>query len=121
MNLFDASALLVLLHGEAGAETVERELGAGGAVGAANWSEAAQKVRAAGASWELGRALLLSYDVVVLPVEEQDAEEAARLWRRGSGLSLADRLCLAMGARRDATIWTADRAWGTFPRVRQVR
>ena len=50
-----------------------------------------------------------------------DAEAAARLWQRGSGLSLGDRLCLATAQRLSAVVWTADTAWGTADPVRQVR
>jgi len=121
VNLFDASALLVLLQSEPGADVVERELAAGGAVSAVNWSEAAQKVRGAGGAWDLGRALLLSYGLTVEPVLVADAERAARLWQRGTGLSLADRLCLATAERLSATVWTADRAWGESAGIRQVR
>lgn len=120
MNLFDASALLVLIQGERGYDVVEREL-PGGRVSAVNWSEAAQKVRAAGASWPLAGALLLSYDVDVEPVLLADAERAAETWRRGSGLSLADRLCLATAERLHAVVWTADTTWGSSEFVRQVR
>lgn len=121
MSCFDASALLVLLQSEPGADVVERELAAGGTVSAVNWSETAQKVRAAGGSWPLARALLSSYDVRVEPVLTSDAERAAELWRRGSGLSLADRICLATADRLDTAVWTADTDWGTSGRVRQVR
>lgn len=121
MNLFDASALLCFLKGEKGADVVERELIAGGACSAANWSETAQKLIAHHQDWDLARSLLLSYDLVVEPVQAADAECAARLWRAGSGLSLGDRLCLATGRRLEATIWTADTAWGTSEKVRQVR
>lgn len=121
MNLYDASALLVLLQGEAGAEVVERELASGGLVASVNWSEVAQKVHAAGGSWDLARSLLLSYDLVVAPVLQEDAEAAAGLWRRGSGLSLAVRLCLAVRDRLFATVWTADRAWPTSAVTRQIR
>ena len=120
MNLFDSSALLVLLQGEPGADVVEEALTAG-AVSAANWSETAQKVRQSGARWSLARALVLSYEVTVEPVLLEDAERAAALWRRGSGLSLADRLCLATRERLGAVAWTADRAWGASAVVRQVR
>ena len=54
-------------------------------------------------------------------VTQADAERAAALWQRGSGLSLEDRLCLALADRLDAEAWTADRAWGGRPRVVQVR
>ena len=50
-----------------------------------------------------------------------DAEWAARRWVRGEGLSLADRLCMALGDRLDAEVWTADQAWGTGERIRQIR
>lgn len=121
MNLYDASALLVLLQGETGAPVVEQALQAGGTVAAVNWSEVAQEVRAAGGSWQLARALLLSYGLDVAPVLAADAERAAELWRRGGGLSLADRLCLAVGERLSAVVWTADRAWPPSPSVRQIR
>ncbi|MBW0089358.1 type II toxin-antitoxin system VapC family toxin [Pseudonocardia sp. KRD-184] len=121
MNLFDASALLCFLQGEAGADVVERELLVGGTCSAANWSETAQKVLSRGADWDLARALLEGYGLVVEPVLADDAERAARMWRAGSGLSLGDRLCLATAHRLDAVVWTADAAWGNAEPVRQVR
>jgi ribonuclease VapC len=121
MNVFDASALLAYLRSEAGSDMVRAQLERGGVCGAANWAEVAQKVRAAGADWALARSLLLSFDLVVEPVRVEDAEAAAALWRRGSGLSLADRLCLALGARLDATTWTADATWGVRAGVSQIR
>lgn len=121
MNVFDSSALLAFLQGEPGADLVEANLDEASACGAANWSETAQKVRAHGRSWDLARALLLGYGLVVEPVTLEDAERAAHRWRRGAGLSLGDRLCLALGARLDATVWTADRQWGNDDRVRQIR
>jgi PIN domain nuclease of toxin-antitoxin system len=57
----------------------------------------------------------------VEPVTQVDAELAATLWRVGSGLSLADRVCLATGERLDAVVHTADSAWGVSGRIRQVR
>jgi len=121
MNVFDASALLCYLRGETGAEIVARELENGGRCSAANWSEIAQKVLSAGGEWELAAGLLLSYPLEVEPVLRSDAESAARRWDRGSGLSLADRLCLATAERLNATVWTADTVWGTAEPIRQVR
>jgi ribonuclease VapC len=80
------------LQGDRGATDVEAALIDGGVCGAANWSEVAQKIRAHG-----------------------------RSWAAGEGLSLADRLCMALGDRLDADILTADQAWGTGGRLRQVR
>jgi ribonuclease VapC len=121
VNVFDASALLAFLQGENGAKTVERELETGGACSAANWSETAQRVLAQNRDWSLARALLLSYELEIAPVTIEDAESAARAWRSGNGLSLGDRLCIALGDRLDATVWTADTAWGRTGRIRQIR
>ena len=121
MNVFDASALLAYLGGEAGADLVRERLAEGGVCGAANWSEVAQKIRAAGADWGLARGLLQSYDLVIEPVTQVDAESAARLWRSGEGLSLADRLCLALADRLGATAWTADVQWRGRPGVKLIR
>ncbi|HMD45814.1 MAG TPA: PIN domain-containing protein [Acidimicrobiales bacterium] len=121
MTVLDASALLTYLQGEHGHEVVEEVLEHGAACGAANWSEVAQKVRAHGRNWALARSLLQSDGVRVEAVTEADAEWAASRWLPGEGLSLADRLCLALGERLDAAVLTADTAWGEVGRIRQVR
>jgi PIN domain nuclease of toxin-antitoxin system len=121
VSVFDASALLAYLQGEDGSAIVETALEAGGACGAANWSEVAQKVCGHGRDWVLSRSLLLSYGLVIEPVTVDDAERAATSWRSGQGLSLADRLCLALGDRLDVPVLTADRAWGVAGRIRQIR
>ena len=120
-TVLDASALLAFVQDEEGAEAVESALADGSACAAANWSEVAQKVRAADRDWDLVRALLLSYDLQIEPVDLADAEWAARRWRKGESLSLADRLCLALGARLGADVLTADTSWGDEGRVRQLR
>lgn len=119
--VLDASALLAYVADEPGADLVETALLDGARCGAANWSEVAQKVIAADRDWELVRGLLSSYDLAVEAVSEEDAEWAARRWRRGEGLSLGDRLCLALAERVDESVLTADRTWGTSERVRQIR
>lgn len=112
MTVLDASALLAYLQGESGADLVEQSLAAGAACGAANWSEVAQKVHHAGRNWELSAALLASYDLAVEPVTLADAETAAMLWTPDAGLSLGDRLCLALGLRMETEVMTADQRWG---------
>lgn len=121
MNVFDASALLAFLQGEDGSAAVEGGLSDGGACGTANWSEIAQKIGAHGRDWGLARALLASYDLRLEPVSVGDAEQAAVTWAPGSGLSLADRLCLALGRRLEAIVWTADSSWGSSETIRQIR
>lgn len=117
----DASAVLAYLQGEDGSDVVEACLAEGAHCGAANWSEVAQKVLATGRDWDLVRALLTSYEVRVEPVLEEDAEWAARRWRRREGLALADRLCLALGDRLGVEVVTADSAWGSQAPIRQIR
>ncbi|MCW2546663.1 MAG: twitching motility protein PilT [Mycobacterium sp.] len=121
MSVLDASALLAFLQAEDGSETVEEALRTGGHCATVNWSEVAQKVRSHGRDWELARALLTSYDLTLEPVTVQDAEHAAASWKAGRGMSLADRLCLALGERVDAEVLTADRAWGSEGKIRQIR
>lgn len=121
MTVFDASALLAFLQGEHPAEAVAGRLAHGGRVGAANWSETAQKVLSAGGDWALARGILRSYDLTVEPVTAEDAERAAALWKRGEGLSLGDRLCLALGMRLGDEVVTADVAWQGRPGVVVIR
>ncbi|MCY4456226.1 MAG: PIN domain-containing protein [Chloroflexi bacterium] len=120
--VLDASAVLAFVQGEEGAGAVESELAGDARCSAANWSEVAQWVLAAGREWPMIRGVLLAgYGIRVEPVLEADAEWAARRWRRRENLSLADRLCMALGERLDADVLTADTAWGSAGRVRQIR
>ena len=121
MSVVDASALLAFLGGEPGADVVEEALEEGAHCSTASWSEAAQEVLAAGGDWDLAGALLAAYDLDVAPVVVADAEWAARRWRAGEGLSLGDRLCLALAARLGADAVTADRSWGDGDGIRQIR
>lgn len=119
--VLDASAILAYLGGEAGADVTEQALTDGAACSTVSWSEAAQKVRAAGGDWSVAAALLTSYGLTVYDATVTDAERAASRWVRGDGLSLGDRFCLALGDRLDTTVLTADTAWATEPRVRLIR
>lgn len=122
MTVLDASALLAYVQGEAGEAVVESALAAGDAVcGAANWSEVAQQLHARRGRWDLARALLLSFDLEIEPVTLDDAERAAELWEPRKGLSLGDRLCLALGERLKDRILTADQAWAGRPGVHLIR
>jgi len=108
--ILDASALLAFLQDEPGATVVAAEL-AGGAVSSLNWSEVLQKSLAHGVDVTGLRQDLQALGLVILPFDVDDAEQAARLWSPGSGLSLADRACLALGLRHGVPVWTADGAW----------
>ena len=113
-NVVDASVVLAWLQDEPGADEAERHL-VDGIIGAANWSEVLQKARQHGADAELVARLIASFGLEVADVTRQDAEQAAALWRRGGGLSLADRLCLALGLRLGVAVVTADARWADAP------
>lgn len=109
-TVVDASAVLAWLQDEPGSDRAEPLL-MEGVIGAANWSEVLQKSRQHGVDTELVARLLVSFGLGVADVTQPDAEQAALLWRKGSGLSLADRLCIALGLRLGLPVATNDRHW----------
>jgi PIN domain nuclease of toxin-antitoxin system len=115
----DASAVLAWLQDEPGSDAAERYL-MEGVIGAANWSEVLQKARRHGAPAGLVARLLTSFGLAVVEVTAADAEHAAELWHPGSVLSLADRLCLALGQRLQLRVVTTDGAWASVPGVTEV-
>jgi len=106
----DASVVLAWLQDEPGADEAEPLL-MEGVIGAANWSEVLQKVRQHGAPAGVVARLLASFGLTVVDITRADGEIAADLWDRGTPLSLADRLCLALGVRTGLPVATADAAW----------
>lgn len=119
----DASVVLAWLQDEPGSDEAEPML-MEGLIGAANWSEVLQKARQHGAPTGLVGRLLASFGLRVVDVTADDAERAATLWRRGSPLSLGDRLCLALALRTGSEVATADASWRDLaegPRVILIR
>jgi ribonuclease VapC len=108
--ILDASALLAWLQDEPGAEVVEEVL-SDAAIASLNWSEVYQKSFIHGVEVAGLRSDLEAVGLVILPFDAEDAERAAMLWKAGSGLSLADRACLALGIRHSVSVWTANWAW----------
>ena len=106
----DASVVLAWLQDESGSDEAEPHL-MDGIIGAANWSEVLQKARQHGAQPGVVGRLLSSFGLQVADVTAGDAERAADLWNPGSALSLADRLCLALGLRLGVAVATTDSAW----------
>jgi len=113
-SVVDASVVLAWLQDEPGADEAE-PLMMEGIIGAANWSEVLQKSRQHGVDAEPVARLLASFGLRVVEVMQEDGEAAAGLWRAGEGLSLADRLCLALGLRLGLRVATTDRRWASVP------
>ena len=109
-TVVDASVVLAWLQDEPGADEAEPML-MEGVIGAANWSEVLQKANQHGAPIGTVSRLLASFGLKVQAVVREDGERAAELWAAGRSLSLADRLCLALGLRLGVEVATADAAW----------
>ena len=110
--VLDASALLALLHGEQGAETVERYVDRA-AISTVNWSEVCQRSVAHGVDIVGLRGDAEGAGLRILAFAVEDAKRAAELWprTRSVGLSLGDRACLALAWRLALPAVTADRTW----------
>lgn len=110
--VLDASALLAWLNGEVGGEKVEPLLGVS-VISTVNLSETIQKSLVRGVDVEGLVEDLRALGLGVASFSAEEAEIAAWLWpkTRKSGLSLADRACLALARRLDVPAVTADRDW----------
>lgn len=110
--VFDASALLALLHRERGADLVERHL-PGAALSAVNYSETLKKAVEKGARLADAELAIRGLQLEIVPFDERLASAAAGLWEnsRKLGLSLADRSCLALACDLNRPAVTADKRW----------
>jgi ribonuclease VapC len=111
--VLDASALLALIQAEAGSDRVAEVLG-GAVISAVNLAEVVTRLADRGVPGQAIRRQLARLDLGVMPVDE-DLAYAAGLLRpatRVLGLSLGDRVCIALARRLGAVALTTDRVWG---------
>ncbi|KZE13592.1 PIN domain-containing protein [Sphingomonas sp. NPDC019816] len=120
--VLDASALLALLRGEAGAKKVEGAL-AGARMSVVNMAEVATHYHKLGMPDEEVDAMLRPLPVELVPADAALAREAARLRRHTveGGLSLGDRFCLALAKREGLPAWTSDRKWKEIAAAAEVK
>jgi PIN domain nuclease of toxin-antitoxin system len=113
--LLDASAILAYLHNEPGADIVAAALASNTECGmtAANHAEVISRCLDRGVAAEAVDLMLADLGYHVLSVEAEDGSRAGKLrpLSRQQGLSLGDRLCLAVAQRLGAPVLTADRLW----------
>jgi PIN domain nuclease of toxin-antitoxin system len=111
--VLDASAVLALLNGEPGAETVQAALDEGSVVGSVNLSEAVARLSDNGLSRAEIDLSLNSFQVEVRDFDREQAIEAGLMIAetKSAGLSLGDRACLALAKELGFAVLTGDRAW----------
>jgi PIN domain nuclease of toxin-antitoxin system len=110
--VLDASALLALLHREAGWEVVAQAVAADSAtISAVNYAEVVQKAAQHAIAPEDVDAAVEGLGLTVTPFGRLDARLAASFYRHRSGLSLGDRACLALARSLSSPAFTADRSW----------
>ncbi len=110
--ILDASALLAFLLREAGKDRVAEALLDEPQMTTVNFAEVVTKYVQRGARAQ-AETLLDRLPVVLVPVDTDLALRSAMMAgvTRPLGLSLGDRICLALGARSGLTVLTADTAW----------
>ena len=115
MIVLDASALLALINREPGWEVVARAAaGDDATISAVNYSEVLQKAARVGIAAEEIDAALDELGITITPFGRLDARLAASFYRHRSDLSLADRVCLALGRSLSSATYTSDRSWLTW-------
>lgn len=116
-SVLDASALLAYIQGEAGAATVQARIAEGTLISAVNLAEVLSTIAERGAvpadvMEELAATGNLGQSLRVREFAAADAIAAAELRpARALGLSLADRVCVALAAELELPVLTADGAW----------
>jgi len=110
--VLDASGLLAVFNGEAGAERVI-ELLPVSTISAVNLAEVVAKLQERGMPDDRIRATIESLELKVDPFDDMLAIETGllRAATRAAGLSIGDRACLALAKQHDVPALTADRAW----------
>lgn len=110
--ILDASAILTFLLAEPGHQRVAKALLEDATMTTVNFAEVATKYVLRGAK-EQARTLAERLPVTLISVDQDLALRAALMadLTRQAGLSLGDRVCLALGQHTGQTVLTADRPW----------
>lgn len=120
--VLDASALLAMLKGERGATKVAAVI-AEARISAVNYAEVVSHFVYAGMPEREVDAMLDPLPMTIVPVDKAIAQLAGRLRAAtaGAGLSLGDRICLALAKRDGLHAWTSDQIWKSVADALQVK
>lgn len=112
VSVLDSSALLAILLGERGGESIIPIL-EGALLSTVNLAEVHTRMISLGATASHAWARILNFQCEICPLTEAQARIAAELVTatRPFGLSLGDRACLALAIERKAKVYTTDGAW----------
>ncbi len=110
--ILDASALLAFLLAEPGKDRVAEALIDGAVMTTVNFAEVVTRYVLRGAK-DRAATLLERIPLTLVAVDEDLALRSALMAdvTRAAGLSMGDRICLALGQRTGQTVLTADRSW----------
>ncbi len=111
--ILDASAILALLYEEAGQDIVIEALDKGAVACSVNLAEAATVLIRDGMAADQAEITILELPLAIRDADWRLALMAATFYpeTKGFGLSLGDRLCLALAARESRPALTTDRNW----------
>jgi PIN domain nuclease of toxin-antitoxin system len=111
--VLDSSAVLALIFNEPGAATVKSAL-PDALLSTVNLAEIITKLVDKGLPAEVARAAVevLGAEIVDFDFAQACLTGELRTATRSAGLSLGDRACLALAAKRNLPAMTADTAWG---------
>jgi PIN domain nuclease of toxin-antitoxin system len=111
--ILDSSAVLALVLNEPGLRAVQVAVRQGAVIGAVNLAEVVSRLVRQGLADDEIEGLVRPLGLEVIPLDGAVAWRAGVLSRTTNpyGLSLGDRACLALAARMELPVLTADRTW----------
>jgi len=111
--VLDASALMAVINGEAGADTLTPQILSRAAASTVNLAEVHGKLVQRGFTledaWTAANGTI--QEAVAFTAEQARTAGDLIPHTRALGLSLGDRACLALGIALHAPVYTADRYW----------
>ena len=110
--VLDTSAVITMMRDAPGGSVVGVQLRQA-VISSVNWTEVVDDCRAHDVDADKLRRDLEYIGLTIVPFTAEDARQAADFWdpSRRVRLSLSDRACLALAARLEVPVMTADHAW----------